>query len=89
MVEYVCKIGLFDIEWFVLFYRKFMINFNVCWVWYSKEFMNSLVVCFYNILYILLDKMLFRLFIIFLVDRNNLNILLILVCEFDKYFDEM
>lgn len=37
----------------------------------------------------LLDKMLFRLFIIFLVDRNNLNILLILVCEFDKYFDEM
>lgn len=37
----------------------------------------------------LLDKMLFGLFIIFLVDRNNLNILLILVCEFDKYFDEM
>lgn len=35
------------------------------------------------------DKMLFRLFITFSADRNNLNTLLILVREFDKYFDEM
>lgn len=51
--------------------------------------MNSSVVCFYNIWYISSDKMLFRLFITFSADRNNLNTLLILVREFDKYFDEM
>lgn len=33
--------------------------------------------------------MLFSLFITFSADRNNLNTLLILVREFDKYFDEM
>lgn len=35
------------------------------------------------------DKMLFGLFITFSADRNNLNTLLILVREFDIYFDEM